>query len=942
MATSSNLHQELGIDGLRLRQYRRAFLSVNQQRLQRTRASLNARQQRLFDLLPLLFHVNHPVLPGYVNRDTPCGVCQFTPDRGSLDRARQLSRGFRYERLASRQQAIEALFIMGSIGTVGQSRSSDMDVWVCHRSDLDTKQLQLLQAKCERLQTWAAEQGLEVCFFPMDAERFRQGETVPLSEESSGASQHHLLLDEFYRTAICLAGRYPLWWFVPAEQEHRYQQYTELLLKRKFLRSDEVIDLGGLPTIPLVEFVTAAIWQLYKGIVSPYKSILKLLLLEVYASQYPDSRLLAQEFKRRIQSECTDIDQLDPYLLIYRTLEDYLVRHDQQRRLELVRRCFYFKVNKALSRPPATSPASWQRHLLGQIVSDWDWNKAQLQHLDRRRQWRSPQVLIERQQLVSELLNGYRILSEFVRGHCPDSPPLAREVAILGRKLYAAFERKADKVDWINPGITENLVETGLMASQLPKGKTGESRWQLQAQSNHNSLPAHVPLKTTRSAADLIAWAYCNGLLGDTSELLIQPLRGQAYLLRGLWQALNQWLPLPMPSAQQSAFERKPQPESILLLVNLSQPTELQSSSPKLELDPFNAGKPPGHLLGDLHLLVRNSWNEVLVHSFQDDRDALADCVSEYLQQLPPGTATKLPAMQVFCHSGSHSALLKQRLEQLFAQLASCYHSGIHPSQTRFVLQHSGHFHCWQMRDSHLSCQGAESLPQLLELLSQPQQQLSPIQLDQLSLTDPPHPLRAMCALPATEAIQVGYHRQGDGVDLYVLDERHSLFAAHIGFHDEQTLLRPLHRFLRASAERLCLSLSSGDCFGVYPIEFYELRQLEGHFFAERRHANTDLNNLGFFDIQVIASNEAGEDMVYSIYCDDQEFHSNDHGADIYQRLAESILERRRHGERYPCYITDLDLSGCRLSSAEPLQTVDYLRLKQQLEQRLNRALQDL
>jgi adenylate cyclase class 1 len=50
----------------------------------------------------------------------------------------------------------------------------------------------------------------EVHFFLIDSEEFIQGASSPLSSESSGQTQHYLLLEEFYRTALFIAGRTPL------------------------------------------------------------------------------------------------------------------------------------------------------------------------------------------------------------------------------------------------------------------------------------------------------------------------------------------------------------------------------------------------------------------------------------------------------------------------------------------------------------------------------------------------------------------------------------------------------------------------------------------------------------------------------------------------------------------------------------------------------------
>lgn len=55
-----------GIDRKVLTQLRARFLKVNAGRLERALLGLSSRQQIVLRLLPLLFHVNHPLLPGYV------------------------------------------------------------------------------------------------------------------------------------------------------------------------------------------------------------------------------------------------------------------------------------------------------------------------------------------------------------------------------------------------------------------------------------------------------------------------------------------------------------------------------------------------------------------------------------------------------------------------------------------------------------------------------------------------------------------------------------------------------------------------------------------------------------------------------------------------------------------------------------------------------------
>jgi len=79
----------------------------------------------------------------------------------------------------------------------------------------------------------------------------------------------------------------------------------------------------------------------------------------------------------------------------------------------------------------------------------------------------------------------------------------------------------------------------------------------------------------------------------------------------------------------------------------------------------------------------------------------------------------------------------------------------------------------------------------------------------------------------------------------------------------------------------------------------------------------------------------------FTIYCDGEEFSELDWGEQVYTQVALCILQFRRQGLRYPCYITDLDLSQCRdlLAPQQGLQLSHYWQVKWDLEQKLNLAL---
>ncbi|WP_241575855.1 class I adenylate cyclase, partial [Rosenbergiella nectarea] len=74
--------------------------------------------------------------------------------------------------------------------------------------------------------------------------------------------------------------------------------YVMELYAKGALVPNEWIDLGGLGTLSAEEYFGASLWQLYKSIDSPYKAVLKTVLLEAYSWEYPNTRLLATEIKQ--------------------------------------------------------------------------------------------------------------------------------------------------------------------------------------------------------------------------------------------------------------------------------------------------------------------------------------------------------------------------------------------------------------------------------------------------------------------------------------------------------------------------------------------------------------------------------------------------------------------------------------------------------------------
>jgi adenylate cyclase class 1 len=952
-----------GIDRKQLSKIKQHYIQLNQIRYQRTLDVISERQQQFLALLPLFFHVNHPMLPGYISHLTPSGVQGYVPSKDDIRSAKTIARSFTYQRdLVDKKEVIEALFMMGSLGTIAHSDNSDIDVWVCHSEGLSSAALAGLQEKCDALTRWAADTiHIEAHFFLMEAQQFRQGQQTLLTSEASGTAQHFLLLDEFYRTAVWLAGRLPLWWFVPVEQENNYAGYTQNLLDKRFLRAAEYIDFGGIPEIPVNEFIGAGIWQLYKGIDSPYKSVLKLLLLEAYANE-SFNEPVALSLKRKIylalnNAKTLDADDLDAYVLVYQRLQDYLLSQNQPTRLELVRRCFYFKSGKYLSRTGRNVAKAWQRLLLEKMVGDWGWNHRQLTMLDNRAYWKSPHVLAERNLLANELSQSYRLLVDMNKNNHGEAAISSNELLILGRKLHAAFERKAGKIDWINPHISQDLSESALCFVQTQEA--GTSLWQAYRGSQQDlSLrnQASEPIKRSRNFVELLIWCYGNGIFVPSTKLDIVALTtlSKSFSLQSsqrqqLLHVIQQWLPLPVEKIEHEKFVKNAQPTKMLLLFNVGVEPQADLHKKGMQMlssqrDAFGYSGLKENLVITADIVQINSWGELVCRHF--DADALVNCLLYYLRAIPPGNNTGLPELTVRCFSLGQGATIEQRVLELWRAVITCFYSGTRARNTRFVFEMADEYFLLQFVQQHAQVLRFQNYEKLLEKLALPQMEFSPLVVDVYALRD--KPLHLFSEVIKTPAIYLFYHIEKNQAHITLVDHKGAFFSKTTALFDVQSLLRPLCRFIRSALERQALDAqhnyeNSTKVSDLHAIKIFELKgdPKQKNAYLEARNIAQDLTQVHFINVCAVAEPNQYEQLSFTLYCNGKEFSALEFGNDLFAIVARYIIACRKNGETYPCYITDVDLSLCRdlIAPQTGVQLIHYLHIKNEIEQKLNDAL---
>lgn len=903
----------LNFDRNHLNNVHGAFLKLNQARFELGQDGVKPSQRFILDILASLLHFNHPMLPGYISRTTPYGIDCFDATGEQLKELKRLTRSFHPAQPTNKKADILALFSMGSFGSIAQNSQSDIDLWVCFQPGLDKESLRQLDKKCKKISEWSKRHELDLTFFLINNETFQEEKKHAFNHEGSGSTQHYLLLDEFYRTAIHWAGQLPAWMFVGPSQEYDYKKYCRRIQQQRLLPEEKLVDFGNLSTIPADECISSAIWQLYKAINSPYKSIIKLLLLEIYCQESFEPLILSNLFKQQLHE--VDDKQIihhwdvDPYLQTYYCIEDYLQSTNQLKRLEFLRRCFYFKLGQPLSYGYETSAKA---SVLHEMTKLWSWDDVYIKNLDDHKNWNIKDTLEERRLIINELNHSYHHIMDFFREQKIKIQASNKELNVLGRKLHAAFSRKSGKIEWINPLSSENLGEKKLIFQK----KENTHLWAVLDKQRNVINKKNTP-------AELIIWLHCNGILLPDTKVFFDKSNLRSELIESLRKIIVTNIPLPIKTAEHSFFENTAYLKKLIFLVDYRPDTVLLDNADKKSL------------MFDCHidLFSVNSWNEIICNS---KRGSFLEAALEvYISALMQSADIRETDI-IFHYPDSHKETkLRESLSLIFKNIYLFFKENV---SGRYVMRIEERYLAIHMHEKKYEMQWFDSDRSLKKYLMSPMFYYSPVGMDDITMHA--HPLKIFTSYSCQDSIQVFFHPKNSMADVTLIDEMGAWHQCVVNYQQGLESMQSLHRFLRVVHDRRD-DQSSMDIgpLNVFPITFHEMSQNENGLQIKRRSVSSRLDNSDVGTMYAVVDYK-NKDFKFTVYIDDVILSEMDDEAHFYKSLVNLIAQRNRLGATYNYYIADIDLSRCRfnLSKSGELHTVHYLKIKKLLEDKINRA----
>ena len=539
-------------------------------------------------LLPWMLSVNHPSVPGYVSQlKKTIMVHGLAANRGIMSREPSFKQRFGIKspetvlKPSPHAALIQGIYTIGSAGTISQTGYSDCDTWICiEKDDFDHRSREHLSQKINLIKDWLdANLKMPVYFFICNVEDIREACFGDVDDESCGSAQRNVLKEEFYRTTITISGKIPLWWlcFDPAT-EVDYSLFAAEY-DRGVFEDYDCIDLGPLNAVDSDEYFGAALWQFNKALTHPLKSVIKMLLLEMFMAA-PKGAMLCHQFRATILSQGMEPVFYDPSMFTLKSVLEYKKEANPDM-FAFIKHCCYLRYEIKFYSKKQTI----KEKLAKEVFDDFPLSNEDAYRLNGFAEWPLAEQLEFGDMVFQLLMTIFRELKD----QQPDTMAMItrRDMTIIARKIAACLEKKHNKVSVVNKPIGNlNLPRLTFMVEK--------KSWRVMP-----AVDMAMPLVTCAEIANCIAYLVWNDIYRDldvrmapnTTPMTLQEIHNLAKRIKEIFGVFD---------ITRVDFENFLESEKVTkMLVIIS----FEGSSHLKDMNDFN-------------VLYCNHWGEMFFHRF--------------------------------------------------------------------------------------------------------------------------------------------------------------------------------------------------------------------------------------------------------------------------------------------------------------------------------------
>ena len=446
---------------------RQDYLMFNRFKIDRTMNTLSRIDRLIFLVLPRLLHVHQEGLPGYFEGDPPCGIHNFQLNKEAQIAAEKMFPEVIIRRNPNLNPVIHTALLMGSLGSIAQTKKSDLDyTLLVNKSDFTEESMKLFQKKLNLIETWTWDNyNLESHFFINDYEEVKNNIFGESDSESTGSALAKLLKEEMYRTMIIVTGKIPFWLVAPVDCDDKSYDglYKKLTSGQTLLKKEEFIDMGNVDDISQGEFFGGSIWALIKSFKSPFKTLMKMGVLEEYMFGDTKSNLLCHQVKGKYFNGTAYLD-IDPYLGMFERVQQFFRESKSEEDVDTLRHAFYLKVGTQISVEEFNKGSdNWKKETLIKMIKEWGWTAEKIDRVNQYADWQMMEKVELGNRINKILMASYKNISVKNKELDPSESLITeKDTHLLGRKLFSFYKPAPNKVDNLGALVDGKTAESEL------------------------------------------------------------------------------------------------------------------------------------------------------------------------------------------------------------------------------------------------------------------------------------------------------------------------------------------------------------------------------------------------------------------------------------------------------------------------------------------------
>lgn len=868
-----------------------AFSEYNKGRKENLYKTLNKQQVFALEAVPVLFHVNLNLLPGYVNKFTPKGIFGYYPDSKTVDAIKRLNVNFGYHHIdAVNTYEIESIFLQQ--GLVNEQTT----LWVIHEQAIEYDAIKLLEHKAYIIEEWLARFSLSINCKISSAENIAQHS---YGKETSGFHiDKSFFLDIFYTEAILIAGKTPQWWLQPETQNNENE--------------DSSINLGSIKSIRPQDYLSAAIWCLYNSDISPESYWLQLLLVYDRNRKNPETDTIASRLKNLVLTSDTP-EAIDPEDIItafineiFQSTKGLFNKNQINQILRVI--CEYIVDEKKQN--------TIYHKLLALRTND--------QTIKVHKYPDTHVLFLNMENLYRAISTTYTHIENHIIKNDPDLYKRISGLEVISRNLLSRFKNKKDKISIFNNRIIPEFIEDRItIIHNIDDSQHKE--WAL-IRINHDKQP--VEIESFDDLFTLILWSVMNNFINKNTQISAycpKLLIRQTDIIEIVNIVFDQihvndrHIPI-------NIFSNSPAiSKSVFVLFGSEYSKNALTKQHKFKQD------------NNQHLkfieIQMNNWGEIFIEHHHGI-DSLLHTVFKTIAETP-SKGSAAPEFNISIHGIMHGEYKKTaKLTSNLINSACIFFYGQRRYNGKYIFRRDNIYYLIEHINKVMCLLQLGDKQQLVKFFEEKNSFSTHLYLEPESFINSPVPL--ILSQRKRRTLQLFFQITNNTADVYVADENNTLHVHNQPYYDKQCFINQWLLFFLNTQSRLGKIHSNERRTSGIEVSEIMLNQNKELMIIPLEIAIPPPQDK-CYNIKIEVKGKS-TDRQLSLMFNEHKFSSEDYGERIFLEFINYFKLHTPLTGRYPVYLTDIDapVEMFQVKNQDDIHMLNFIKYKRNIENRLN------